>query len=138
MAVEDCIFCKIIAGEVPAAKVIDTKNVISFLDINPVNPGHCLVVPKRHVETLIDLDQNELHNCIFTAQRVARAVMEATDSPGLNLLQNNHRCAHQEVKHVHFHVIPRKPDDGFSLGWRQQEYGEGEMEDLQQKIESRL
>jgi histidine triad (HIT) family protein len=90
------------------------------------------------VETLIDLDQNELHNCIFTAQRVARAVMEATDSPGLNLLQNNHRCAHQEVKHVHFHVIPRKPDDGFSLGWRQQEYGEGEMEDLQQKIESRL
>jgi histidine triad (HIT) family protein len=136
--VSDCIFCKIIEGEVPAAVLLDTKKLMAFLDVNPVNPGHSLVVPKRHVERLPQLSQDELHSCIFAAQRVGRAVMDATDSPGLNLLQNNHECAGQHVPHVHFHVIPRKPDDGFSLGWRQGEYGEGELEDMQETISALL
>ncbi len=134
----DCIFCKIIEGEVPAAKLIETDKVVSFLDIHPVNPGHALVVPKRHVASFLDLQQDELHTTIFIAKRVAGAVTEATDSPAFNILQNTGEAAGQLIGHVHVHVIPRKPDDGFSLGWRQLEYEEGQMEALQARIEELL
>ncbi len=133
----ECIFCKIIAGEIPAAKLIETDKVISFLDINPVNPGHALVVPKRHVKSFLDLQQDELHVAIFVAKRVAGAATEATGSPAFNILQNDGEAAGQLIDHAHMHVIPRSPDDGFELGWRQLEYGEGELEALQGRI-SRL
>ena len=135
---QDCIFCKIASGEQPAAEVLRTDKVVSFLDINPVNPGHCLVIPTRHAENLMDLQEEELHACISAAQKVGEAVMAVTDSPGLNLLQNNHRCAGQVVSHAHFHVIPRDPGDGFSFGWRQQTYPEGEMDALQRDIQDAL
>ena len=131
---DDCIFCRIVAAEVPAATLIDADNVISFMDIAPVNPGHCLIVPKRHVETLVDLTREELHVCIFAVQRVARAALQATGAPGFSVLQNNDICSGQVVPHVHFHVIPRSPDDGFRLGWRQGCYAEGEMQALQRKM----
>ncbi|MGD2174918.1 MAG: HIT family protein [Candidatus Brocadiaceae bacterium] len=134
----DCVFCRIVAGEIPAAKLIETDKVISFLDINPVNPGHALVVPKRHVASFLDLQQDELHTTIFIAKRVAGAVTEATQSPAFNILQNTGEAAGQKIDHVHLHVIPRKPDDGFSLGWRQLEYEEGELEALQESIEQML
>ena len=135
---EGCIFCRIIAGEVPAATLLETEKVVAFLDVSPVNRGHALVVPRRHVENLWELSQDELYSSIFASQRVGRAVMEVTESPGLNLLQNNHECAGQIVRHVHFHLIPRRPDDGFSLGWRQLSYQEGKMEELRQRIRAKL
>ncbi len=134
----DCIFCKIIAGQIPAAMLLETDRVVSFLDINPVNPGHALVVPRRHVTTLLELNQDELHVAIYAARRVAQAVTEAVGSPEFNLLQNNGRCAGQVIDHVHFHVIPRNPDDGFSLGWRQLQYKEGELEAMQEAVRARL
>lgn len=134
----ECIFCQIIAGDIPAAKLIETDKVISFLDINPVNPGHALVVPKRHVSSFLDLDQKELHVLIFIAKRVAAAVTEATGSPAFNILQNNGAVAGQIIDHAHMHVIPRSPDDGFSFGWRQLSYKEGELEALQQAIRDKL
>jgi len=134
----DCVFCRIVAGEIPAAKLIETETVVSFLDIAPVNPGHCLVVPKRHAATLLDLNDEELTDCVLAARRLARAVMEVTGSPGLNLLQNNDRCAGQVVPHVHFHVIPRSPDDGFNFGWRQRRYDEGELEGMRNAISALL
>lgn len=134
----DCIFCSIIEGEVPAARLIETDKVVSFLDIHPVNPGHALVVPKRHVPSLLDLQQNELHVAIFVAKRVAAAVTEATDSPAFNILQNDGEAAGQLVDHVHFHVIPRRADDDFSLGWRQLSYEEGELEAMQEEVRRRL
>ncbi len=130
----DCVFCDIIEGAIPAARLIETDKVISFLDIHPVNPGHALVVPKRHVASLLELQQDELHVAIFVAKRVAAAVSEATGSPAFNILQNDGEAAGQEIEHVHLHVIPRQPDDGFSLGWRQGEYGEGELERLQREV----
>jgi len=130
----DCIFCKIVAGQIPAAKLAETERVVSFMDIAPVNHGHALVIPKRHVESMLELTEEELHDCIVTAQRVAKAVTKATGSVGLNLLQNNHRCAGQVVPHAHFHVIPRSPEDGFRFGWRQGAYARGEMEALHKKI----
>ena len=135
---QECIFCSIASGEQEAAEVYRNDKVVAFLDINPVNPGHCLVIPVSHAEMLPELGPQELKACTQAVQEVADAVLEATDWPGLNVLQNNHRCAGQVIDHVHFHVIPRSPDDGFSLGWRQQDYAEGEMERMQQKIEEAL
>jgi len=130
----DCIFCKIIAGEIPSAMLIETERVVSFLDVGPVNPGHALVVPTRHVESFLDLSQDELHTAAFMAQRVARAVAQATGSPGFNVLLNKDECAGQLVPHVHFHVIPRRPDDGYAMGWRQLPYAEGEAERMADAI----
>ena len=134
----ECIFCKIIAGQIPAATLIETDKVTSFLDIHPVNPGHALVVPKRHVSSFLDLHQSELHVLIFIARRVAAAVADATESSAFNILENDGRAAGQIIDHVHLHVIPRRPDDGFSLGWRQLSYGEGELEALRKAITARL
>jgi len=135
---EDCVFCKIIAGEIPAAKIIETDKVVSFLDISPVNPGHALVVPRRHAASLLDLQQDELHVMIFVARRVAAAVTVATGSPAFNIIQNDGEPAGQVIPHVHLHVVPRKPDDGMHFGWRQLSYGEGELEALQKAIQARL
>ena len=134
----DCIFCKIIGGQIPATVLAETEQVISFLDINPVNPGHALVVPKRHVDNLLDLTQDELHAAVLMTRRVAAAVVEATGFPAFNVLQNNGEAAGQVVEHVHFHVIPRSPEDGFALGWRQTEPEAGQLEALQQAIRALL
>lgn len=135
---QNCIFCKIAEGDIPSAKLFETDRIISFLDINPVNKGHALVVPKRHVESLLGLRQKELHAAIFAVQRVSRAVVRVTDADGFNVLQNNGEVSGQEIPHVHFHVIPRFADDGFDFGWRQGSYEEGAIEDLQNEIMKHL
>jgi len=134
----ECVFCKIIAGQVPAAMLLETDKAVSFLDINPVNPGHALVMPRRHVTSMLDLRQDELHVLIFIARRLAAAILDATGAEGFNLLLNSGRPAGQIIDHAHMHVIPRRSDDGFSLGWRQQSYEEGELERLQRAIRDRL
>jgi len=134
----ECVFCRIIAGQIPAARLLETAKAVAILDVNPVNRGHALIMPKRHAQSLLELMQDELHSCMSMVQRVARAVTEVTQCPGFNVLQNNHECAGQVVAHVHFHVIPRKPDDGFVLGWRQGSYREGEIERLGKQIHARL
>lgn len=133
-----CIFCSIADGEIPAAKLLETDRIVCFLDINPVNEGHALVVPKRHVESLLDLRQGEMHAAIFAVQRVGRAAVRATDADGFNVLQNNGEVAGQEIPHVHFHVIPRFENDGFSFGWRQGGYEDGAIEVLRTKIQQHL
>lgn len=135
---EDCIFCKIVDGEIPAAKLLETDRILSFLDVNPVNEGHALVVPKRHAENLLDLRQKEMHAAIFAVQRVSRAVVRVTDADGFNVLQNNGKVSGQEIPHAHFHVIPRFEGDGFNLGWRQGSYEEGAMEQLREDIKRHL
>ena len=130
----DCVFCKIVAGEIPCAKLVETESVISFLDIGPVNPGHSLVVTRRHCESILQCTEEELEAAIVTVQRLAKAVLAATGAVGCNVLQNNHACAGQLVPHVHFHVIPRAPKDGFNFGWRSGRYEEGDMEAMRQKV----
>lgn len=134
----DCIFCKIVAGEIPAAVLAETDAAISFLDINPVNPGHALIVPRRHAESLLDLTQDELHAVVLMTRRVAAAVVEATGSPAFNVLQNDGGPAGQVVKHCHFHVIPRAEDDGFAFGWRQLHVEAGRMEALREAVRALL
>jgi len=117
----ECIFCKIVAGDVPCAKVYETESCLAFLDIAPVSGGHALVLPKGHYPTLMDIPA-ELGSELFQAlSRVGKAVMEATGADGLNLMQNNFEAAGQLVHHAHYHLIPRFADDGLRL-WPQSPY----------------
>jgi histidine triad (HIT) family protein len=113
----DSIFTRIIRGEIPCAKLHDGPTVIAFLDINPLAAGHALVVPKRPVERLEDLPPEEAADCARVLGGLARRICRATGATGYNILQNNGRDAGQEVPHVHFHIIPRKPGDGLGYRW---------------------
>lgn len=112
-----CIFCRLVAGGIPAAKVHEDALTIAFMDIGQVNPGHVLVATRRHAATLLDITPEEAAAVAQTAQRVARAVSTAFDPPGLTLLQANGREGDQTVFHFHLHVVPRHADDGIALSW---------------------
>ena len=130
----DCIFCKIAAGEIPSAKVFESDTCVAFLDIAPVNAGHALVMPKAHHPTLMDVPAEFGADLTDALSKVGKAVMEATGADGLNLIQNNGEAAGQLVHHVHFHLVPRFADDGLKL-WPQSGYDNpDEMRDLAAKI----
>lgn len=113
----DCIFCKIIAGEIPAFKVYEDEAALAFMDINPVTEGHLLVLPKKHVTGLFDGDDETFSVAITTAARVARAMKKALGLDSLNLIQANGPWAMQSVPHLHFHLIPRREGDNAPLDW---------------------
>lgn len=112
-----CIFCRLVAGEIPAAKVHEDELTIAFMDIGQVNPGQVLVATKRHAATLFDITPEEAAAVARTAQRVAKAIRTTFDPPGLTLLQANGREGDQTVFHFHMHVVPRHGDDGVALSW---------------------
>ena len=116
-----CIFCRLVAGEIPAATVYEDRLTIAFMDIGQVNPGHVLVATRRHAATLLDITAEEATAVMQTAQRVARAVQAVFDPPGLTLLQANGREGDQTVFHFHLHVVPRHADDGIALSWPRKE-----------------
>ena len=134
----DCIFCKIIRGEIPCAKLFENEDVIAFLDIAPARPGHTLILPKLHAATLFDLPP-ELGTAVVAAiQKVGTAVMEATGATGLNVFQNNFPAAGQAVPHLHWHLIPRHEDDGLQL-WEQGSYADASaMNAMAEGIKSAL
>ncbi len=103
----DCIFCKIITGEIPSRKVYEDETCYAFMDIAPFEKGHTLIVPKDHITLLTDLPAETLTHLILTTQKVAGHIVKALECDGFNLLQNNGECATQTVPHVHFHIIPR-------------------------------
>ncbi len=133
----DCIFCKIIKGELPSAKVYENDQVVAFLDIHPVRPGHTLIVPKAHCENLMDCRSEVLSVLMNAAQKVARAVVVATGAEGFNLGINNGQAAGQVIFHLHLHIIPRNIGDGL-LPWSQKDYGEGEITVVAEKIRTQL
>jgi len=113
----ETIFSKIIRGEIPCHKVYEDALVLAFLDINPLSPGHTLVIPKRPAVTLGELDEASSEAIGRVLPRICRAIVEATGIKAYNVLQNNGPSAHQAVFHVHFHIIP-KPDPEHGLGIR--------------------
>jgi len=130
----DCIFCKIIEGKIPCAKLYDAGGVFAFLDIAPVNKGHALVVPKTHHATLFDLPPDLGRELLSALKLVGQAVMQATGAAGLNLGMNNFEAAGQLVHHAHFHLIPRHGGDGLTL-WTQHAYEDtDEMQRMAQAI----
>ena len=112
-----CLFCRLIAGEIPAARIYEDELTLAFMDIGQLNPGHTLVAVKRHAATLLDLTPDEAAAAMRTAHRVAQAVQAAFDPPGITLLQANGREGDQTVFHFHLHVVPRHGNDGIALSW---------------------
>lgn len=131
---ESCLFCKIIAGSIPCVRVLETDDILAFLDISPCAKGHTLVVPKGHYPTLLDFP-SELGTPLLDAlRRVGNAVMEATGAGGFNCLQNNFAPAGQMVFHSHWHIVPRFEKDGIP-DWPGTPYANpDEMEQLAQSI----
>lgn len=112
-----CIFCRLIAGEIPTAKVYEDEQTLAFMDLGQLNPGHTLVAVKRHAATLLDLTPNEAAAAMRTVQRIAHALKAAFDPPGITVLQANGREGDQTVFHFHMHVVPRHGNDGIALTW---------------------
>jgi len=124
----DCIFCKIIDGEIPAVKVLDEELVIAFMDINPSSKGHMLVVPKNHAENIFEISESDLTALIKAVKRCANAVKEALNAEGVTILQLNGKASDQIVPHFHIHIIPRWKNDGLPISsW---EMKQGDMEEI--------
>ena len=133
---DDCIFCKILRGELPSARVYEDENVLAFLDIAPVRPGHTLVIPKLHAETLMDLPAEPAGALGAALPKIATAVMKGVGAEGLNIFQANRPCAGQVVFHVHFHLIPRNENDGIHFLPPQSSYADGEMDKVAAAIQA--
>jgi histidine triad (HIT) family protein len=117
MSDSDCIFCQIIAGELPGQIIAEDERTVAFMDINPATRGHALVVPRRHATDLLDTDPEDLAATVLAAQRVARRASERLGADGVNLLNSCGRASWQTVFHFHVHVIPRYVDDPLRLPW---------------------
>ncbi len=134
---QDCIFCKIIAGDIPAQKIYEDQWTLAFLDITPANPGHVLVIPKRHYETILDVEDDDLMHLIKVVKRIGKIVQETTSAVGFNIGQNNGEAAGQSVFHAHWHVIPRHNKDEFGH-WPRGSYSEGEIEVMAEELRTTL
>ncbi|MBN1376822.1 HIT family protein [Candidatus Woesearchaeota archaeon] len=134
----DCIFCKIVKGEIPCAKIYEDKEFLAFLSIGPVNKGHTLVIPKEHSKNLFDFPKAEESDLVEFLKKVADAVVKGTGADGFNLSLNNGKAAGQLVFHTHFHIIPRFNNDGLK-SWPEEGYiNNEEMEDYRKKISDSL
>ena len=129
----DCIFCKIAAGEIPGYKIYEADGTLAFLDIAPVNPGHVLVIPKKHYKNMEEIPDDELGAVMVAIKKIGRAIKNGLDATGYNINLNNDPIAGQIIPHLHFHIIPRRAGDGLKL-WPQGEYGAGEAEKTAKKI----
>jgi len=129
----DCVFCKIVAGEIPCTKVFEDGLCLAFMDIGPISPGHTLLVPKTHYETIHQMPADEAAHLARHIPELAAAVQKAVSAEGINVLQNNGPCSGQEVLHVHVHLIPRWPEDGLGFRWPARE---ADPEVLKQQAEA--
>ncbi|HLQ70432.1 MAG TPA: HIT family protein [Bacillota bacterium] len=138
MSHEDCIFCKIIDGKLPAAKVYEDAHVYAFLDISQVTKGHTLVIPKEHTKDVYNTPADVAGNLFSVVPTIANGIKKAFQPAGLNVLINNEKAAGQEVFHTHIHLIPRygKQDDGFKAKWEthNDDYTMEALEDIAWKI----
>lgn len=117
MSDPDCLFCKIVAGEVPSTRVDEDERTVAFMDINPATRGHALVIPREHAVNLLEIDAEDLSATVAAAQRLARTVTERLGADGVTLMNSCGRAAWQTVFHFHVHVIPRYAGDPLRLPW---------------------
>ncbi|MFS8950875.1 HIT family protein [Streptococcus australis] len=114
--VSDCIFCKIVAGEIPASKVYEDDHFLAFLDISQVTPGHTLVIPKKHARNLLEMTPDETADLFNVVSRVTKKVESATQPQGMNIISNMEEIAGQSVFHTHVHILPRySQEDGLKI-----------------------
>ncbi len=135
----ECIFCKIAAGEMPSTKVYEDNNVIAIMDIGPVAKGHTLVIPREHYDPITDTPDDVLCNIISVARKIAQAQMKGLQADGINISQANGKCAGQIIPHIHFHLIPRFNDDPNTRNWTPGAYdSQDEMLAYAKKIKEAL
>lgn len=134
----DCIFCKIVAGDIPSARVYEDEDFVVFLDIRPVNPGHLLIVPRAHHQFLHEVPDKVLQRELVLVGRLVRALIEAIGMKDYNILNNNGSDSGQEVPHHHVHIIPRTSEDGFRLNIPHSSYKEGYAEVIAGQIRSKM
>jgi histidine triad (HIT) family protein len=134
---EDCVFCKIIVGDIPAFKVYEDDETLAILDIRPINYGHTLVIPKDHTENLYTLPPELACRMMLTAQKLAISVKNGTDADGITISMNSNVPGQLVDIHAHIHIIPRLNEDGL-VEWPHKEYKEGDMQVYQDKIKAEL
>jgi|CXWL01.1.fsa_nt_gi histidine triad (HIT) family protein len=130
----DCVFCKIASGQIPAKIVLDTPDCRAFLDASPLAPGHTLLIPKRHVESMLDAPPDLVASLCGQLPSLVRAITKSTGATGLNVLQNTGASSGQAVFHLHFHLIPRIAGDGLGYRWNAGTYQAGQAEAISSGI----
>lgn len=138
MKKDDCIFCKIAAGEIPSATVYEDENFRAILDLGPAAKGHTLVIPKNHSDNLLDIDSETAARALPVISKTANAIKEALGCDGLNVVQNNGEAAGQTVMHLHFHIIPRYNNDKVSIGWEPMKPSSDELAATAELIKAKL
>jgi len=133
----DCIFCKIIEGKIPSIKVFENEKIIAFLDISPVNPGHVLVMPKKHFKNIFDVPEDLLCETVKISKKIASSLIKAKLAQGINIGINNELAAGQLVMHLHVHVMPRLENDGFKH-WQGKAYPKDQAEKIADEIRKAL
>ncbi|UCZ54324.1 HIT family protein [Bacillus shivajii] len=137
----DCIFCKIINGDIPSSKVYEDDHVLAFLDLSQVTKGHTLVIPKKHEENIYELSEDTAKQLFAVVPKIANAIKEAYEPLGMNVLNNNGKDAGQSVFHYHLHLIPRYgKGDGFGAVWHDHssQYSPEQLQEIAKDIHSRI
>jgi histidine triad (HIT) family protein len=135
----DCIFCKIVRGEIPSVKVYEDDRVLAFMDINPINEGHVLIIPKAHAATIHEIAEVDFLAVMSATHKLAAAVKKALNPEGINLLQLNGKAANQVVPHLHVHIVPRWFGDGVTVSQWQLVAGDMKrIEGVAEKIEREI
>ena len=138
MKKQDCIFCRIISGEIPSTTIYENSKFKVIMDIAPANKGHVLILPKEHYDNIYDIDTATAGELFELAVMTARALKSVLDCDGMNILQNNGTVARQTVFHFHMHIIPRYEGDTVNIGWKELSYEDGEMEQLREAIRKEM
>ena len=138
MKKQDCIFCRIISGEIPSTTIYENSKFKVIMDIAPANKGHVLILPKEHYDNIYDIDTATAGELFELAVMTARALKSVLDCDGMNILQNNGTVAGQTVFHFHMHIIPRYEGDTVNIGWKELIYEDGEMEQLREAIRKEM
>lgn len=134
----DCLFCKIVAGKIPAFKVYEDERTLAFMDINPGVDGHTLVIPKTHAKDLFEIPAEDLAAVSKTVQRVAHGLQSAYEIDGLNLFQSNGAAAFQSILHLHFHVFPRRDGDDVQLPWHPKSVDKEKLARIADKLKAAI
>ena len=138
MKKQDCIFCRIISGEIPSTTIYENSKFKVIMDIAPANKGNVLILPKEHYDNIYDIDTATAGELFELAVMTARALKSVLDCDGMNILQNNGTVAGQTVFHFHMHIIPRYEGDTVNIGWKELSYEDGEMEQLREAIRKEM
>ena len=130
----DCIFCKIIKGEIQSQKIYEDEDTYAFLDINPSTKGHTLIIPKKHYENTLETPDEELSKIIKTTKALAKQIKQKLNADGINIMNANGKQAQQSVFHMHFHIVPRYKNDGLNMWFHETEKQKYDLNELKKQI----